>query len=235
MSRYAVYAIPGVDEGAEAEAIRLRDAVEAWYRRDELQELTIDARRYGFHATLVAPIRLADGRTEAQLRTAADVFAAARPPLVIPGVRPATIGHFRALVPQGDHEGGEYEGGDHEALHALAAAAVQEFDDFRAPLDESDIRRRRPERFTPRQRELFERWGYPYVLDEFRFHLTLTDPVPPERADEIDSALEEHFAAIVGIDVPLTAIAISVEPTPGAPFELLSVHPFADRSALETA
>lgn len=220
-----MYAVPGADEGDAAEAIRLRAAVDAWYVRDELQGLTIAARRYGFHATLKAPLHLAMGRTEDELRAAADAFAAGRTPVVISGLRPAAIGGFRALLP----------GGDQGGLNALASAALREFEDFRAPLDEADVRRRRPERLTRRQRELFERWGYPYVLDEFRFHLTLTDPVPAERAAGVDAALEEHFAGVAGVDVPLTAIAISVEPEPGASFEILSVHPFANRSSLETA
>lgn len=225
MRRYAVYAIPGADDGDNAAAIRLRAAVEDWYVRDELQGLTIDARRYGFHATLKAPMRLAAGRTAAELCAAAAAFAAARETVMIQSPRPAAIGGFRALVPHGGQA----------SLDALAAAALHEFDTFRAPLDEATIRRRRPERLTPRQRELFERWGYPYVLDEFLFHITLTDPVPADLSAGIDTALEDHFAGIAGVDVPLTGIAIKVEPEPGAPFEILSIHPFAGRPALETA
>lgn len=223
MRRYGVFAIPGAEEDDAIEAIRLRAAVEAWYGRAELQDVTIDARRYGFHATLKAPIRLSAGRTEGELLEAADAFSAARAPVVIPGLRPAAIGGFRALLP----------GGDLDELDAFAADAVREFEQFRAPLNDADLRRRRPERFTRRQRELFERWGYPFVLDEFRFHFTLTDSLPAERTVEIDAALQEHFEGVVGVDVLLTSIAISVEPAPGAPFEILSLHPFATRSALE--
>lgn len=225
MTRYAVYAIPGAAEGDAREAIRLRDTVETWYARDDVQDITVDARRYGFHATLKAPFRLAAGRTETELRAAADAFAAERAPVVIPAPRPAELGGFRALLPVGDESG----------LNALAASAVRAFEVFRAPLDDLDVRRRRPEQLTRRQRELFERWGYPYAFDEFRFHLTLTDSVPAARAAAIDAALDEHFADVAGIDVPLTAIAISVEPEPGASFTTLSVHPFATRTAQEIA
>ena len=225
MRRYAVYAVPGADDGDAAEAVKLRAAVEDWYGRDVVQGLTVDARRYGFHATLKAPMRLAAGRSEAELLAAAAAFAAAREIVMIRSPRPTAIGGFRALVP-----GGELDG-----LEALAAAALKEFEPFRAPLDEATVRRRHPERLSPHQRELFERWGYPYVLDEILFHFTLTDPVPVERAAEVDAAIEQHFAGVVGVDVPLTGIVISVEPEPGAPFEILSVHPFADRPALETA
>lgn len=224
MTRYAVYAVPGARDGDATEAVRLRATAEAWFARREVQDLTTDARRYGFHATLKAPMRLADGRTEAELCAAADAFAASRTTLVIPAPLATTIGAFRAFVPSPGREA---------ELTKLAAETVQAFDDFRAPLSAADIARRRPERLTPRQRELFERWGYPYVFDEFRFHLTLTDAVPDDRGADIDAALEAHFTQVSGVDVPLTAIALCVEPAPGAAFELLSVHPFALRSPRE--
>ncbi|POH73131.1 DUF1045 domain-containing protein [Arthrobacter glacialis] len=224
MKRYAVYAVPGINKEEVAEAIRLRTAVDDWYGRQEFHDLTQDARRYGFHATLKAPIHLAAGRTEAQLCAAADAFAAGRGPVVISALRPAAIGGFRALVP----------GRDPEDLDVLAADALWTFEDFRAPLTQGDIRRRRPENLEQRERELFERWGYPYVLDKYLFHFTLTDHVPLERTAEIDVAIKDHFDGVSGVDVPLTAVVISVEPAPGAAFEVLSVHPFAEQAALET-
>ncbi|WP_345750674.1 DUF1045 domain-containing protein [Microbacterium rhizophilus] len=235
MTRYAVYALPGAlaidpirpSSAASSgtlgqlpdapEAVRLREVVEAWYAREEFRDLTVDARRYGFHATLKAPFRLADGRSEAELREAAGAFAAARGSVTIAAPRPAALDRFRALLPTGDQS----------ELDALAADAVREFDGFRAAPNADEIGRRRPERLAPRERELLERWGYPYVLDRFRFHMTLTDPVPADRAAEVDAALESHFAAVSGVDVPLRSIALFVEPEPGDPFEILSVHPFA--------
>lgn len=225
MRRYAIYAIPGANEDDVEEAVSLRAAVETWHARGDLHDLTINARRYGFHATLKAPMRLAAGCTEAELCAAADIFAAQQTPVAIPWLRAAAIGSFRALSP----------GGDRSELNALAAAALREFDHFRAPVDSTDIRQRHPERLTPNQRGLSERWGYPFVLDEFLFHFTLTDAVPAERIFAVDAMIEEHFSAIVGTDVRLTSIAISVEPEPGSSFEILSVHPFTERSALETA
>ncbi|GAA3648998.1 DUF1045 domain-containing protein [Microbacterium marinilacus] len=217
MTRYAVYALPGALGDADApEALRLRAAAEEWYAREEFRDLTAGARRYGFHATLKAPFRLADGTTEAGLRSAADAFAAERAPVTIAAPRVEALGSFRALRP----------GGDESAIDALAADAVRAFDGFRAAPSPAETARRRPDRMTPRQRELFERWGYPYVLDEFRFHLTLTDPVPVDRAARVDAALADEFAGVAGADVPLLSVALFVEPEPGAPFEVHSVHPF---------
>jgi hypothetical protein len=223
--RYAVYAVPGADASDAAEAVALYAAVQAWYGRAELQGLTVDARRYGFHATLVAPFRLAGQHSEAELLAAIAAFAGRTAPVVIPAIRPAAMGGFRALVP----------GGEAGPLNELAASVVREFDRFRAPLTEADVRRRRVDRLTARQRELLDRWGYPFVFDQFEFHLTLTDRVPAERAAAVDAALAQHFAPVTGQDVPLTGLTISVEPQPGAPFEILAVHPFAHSFALETA
>ena len=222
MTRYAVYALPGaLGEAVEPEGAALRAAAEAWFARPDLRDRTVDPRRYGFHGTLKAPFRLAEGRTEEELHAAADAFAAGRDDVVLRSPRVARLGRFRALIAAGDESG----------IATLADDAVRAFEAFRAPLTDAEIARRRPERLTPRQRELFARYGYPYVLDEFRFHLTLTDPVPHEAADELDAALAAHFAAIAGVDVPLRAIALFVERAPGADFEILSVHPFAENSA----
>lgn len=222
MTRYAVYAVPGLlGESDEPAAVSLRNAVEAWYAKPEVHDLTVDARRYGFHATLKAPFRLAGGNSEMELRAAADSFAAARPSVLIPALRLAKLDRFRALLPHGDET----------QLRMLADAAVRSFDDFRAENDDSDILRRRPETLSPRQRELFEKWGYPYVFEEFRFHLTLTDRIPPARAHEVDGAIAAHFAEEGedqnAPDVLLRSIALFVEPEPGAHFDLLSVHPLA--------
>ena len=41
--------------------------------------------------------------------------------------------------------------------------------------------RRRPETLSPRQRELLHRRGYPFVMEEFRFHPRLTGGLPQDR------------------------------------------------------
>lgn len=226
MTRYAVYAVPGLlGESDEPVATSLRSTVESWYAKREFHDLTVDARRYGFHATLKAPFRLVEGRSETDLRTAVDSFAAERPPVLLPALRPVALDDFRALSAHGDET----------QIRMLADAAVLTFDDFRAEPDAADIRRRRPETLSPRQRELFEQWGYPYVFEQFRFHLTLTDRIPPDRAVDVDDALAAHFAVYDeeqhSADVLLRSIALFVEPEPGARFELLSVHPLTAASS----
>lgn len=157
------------------------------------RDLTQDPRKYGFHATLKAPIALADGKTEAELLAACESFAETpRPiPVIIPVVN--SISGFLAVVPAEPSA----------ELERLAADCVSAFDLFRAPLTPQDRARRNPEKLTPRQCDYLGRWGYPYVMEEFRFHMTLTGRLGGERREPVLAMLRERFAA-----VGLTRLAI---------------------------
>jgi len=162
------------------------------------REITHDPRKYGFHATLRAPMALATGRTEAQIIAACELFAdAARP---VPLIRPLvdSIGGFAAVVADKPSED----------LQELAAEAVRAFDFFRAPLTQEDRARRKPETLTARQHEYLERWGYPYVMDEFRFHMTLTGQLAAGRRDDVVAMLQNRFAATGVITMEIDRIAL---------------------------
>jgi len=142
-------------------------------------ELTETPRKYGFHGTLKAPFRLADGTTAQGLDRAVADLAGRTAPVTLDGLKLAALGRFLALVPDGPAEG----------LNRLAATLVTELDTFRAPLTAEDLIRRRATDLPARQREMLERYGYPYVMEEFRFHLTLTGPLDPEAAEATRRAL----------------------------------------------
>ena len=150
------------------------------------RELTHDPRKYGFHGTLKAPHSLAPGKTEAELLAAGEAFARTLRP--IPVIKPVvgSIGGFIAVVPA------ELSA----ELERLAADCVSEFDSFRAPLTAEDRARRNPSMLTARQRENLDRWGYPYVMEDFRFHMTLTGRLPPQRHGPILTMLKAHFSAL---------------------------------------
>jgi putative phosphonate metabolism protein len=150
------------------------------------RELTEDPRRYGFHATLKAPMSLAESRSEAELLAACADFA--RAPRPIPIIRPvvSSISGFIAVTPAEPLD----------ELQQLAADCVSAFDPFRAPLTPQDRARRSPEKLTPRQREYLDRWGYPYVMEEFRFHMTLTGRLDAARRGPILKMLRERFSTI---------------------------------------
>ena len=135
-------------------------------------------------------------------------------------------------------EGGVTEAGvmaEAAELHALADKVVIGFDGFRARPTEVELARRDPASLTPRQRELLQAWGYPYVLDEFRFHLTVTDRIPAVRQSTVQRTLTDWFAASLGATVPVDAVALFTEAEPGAPFVLQAVYPLRAAGTAGTA
>jgi putative phosphonate metabolism protein len=150
------------------------------------RDLTREPRKYGFHATLKAPLSLAPGKSESELVAACESFAAK--PRPIPVIRPVinSISGFIAVVPaQPSAE-----------LERLAADCVSDFDSFRAPLTAEDRARRNPSALTPRQCDHLDRWGYPYVMEDFRFHMTLTGRLDAARHDPVLAMLRNRFSTI---------------------------------------
>jgi putative phosphonate metabolism protein len=150
------------------------------------RELTRDPRKYGFHGTLKAPMVLADDRDESELLIACADFASLprSTPVITPVVQ--SISGFLAVVPTEPSPD----------LLQFAADCVVAFDDFRAPLTADDRARRNPSNLTARQCENLDRWGYPYVMDEFRFHMTLTGRIDPTRREPIRAMLQNSFAQL---------------------------------------
>lgn len=150
-------------------------------------ELTEAPRKYGFHGTVKPPFRLAAGQTPEALHRAASDLCARLAPIRLDGLALHRLGGFVALVPQGDQG----------RLAEVAGRVVAELDDFRAPPDAAEIARRRPERLTDRQRDNLTRWGYPYVMEEFQFHLTLTGDLPGDEAAQVAAVLAPLFHPVL--------------------------------------
>ncbi len=184
---------------------------------DELRQLTEDPRRYGFHATLKAPFSLKDGCSEADLLAAMAEFCAHHTAFAIPSVMVGRLGPFFALVP-------EYL---HPPLQDFAADVVETFEPFRAPLSEADIARRNPDRLNERQRQNLLTWGYHHVFEDFRFHMTLTGPVPEERAEAMARVLESRFAPFNRRPLAIDSLTLFIEPERGAPLLVHSRQPLS--------
>ena len=195
--RYAIYFAAGADSvlshfGAELLGYDVYTGDEMPFPADasrvapDWRDVTADPRKYGFHGTLKAPMALAPGRTEAELVAACAAFAGKARPM--PSIRPVvdSISGFIAVIPT------EPVG----TLQQLAADCVREFDDFRAPMTAEDRARRKPDKLTERQRDYLDRWGYPYVMEEFRFHMTLTGRLDAERRGPILEMLRARFSAL---------------------------------------
>ena len=183
------------------------------------RELTTEPRRYGFHATLKAPFRMKEGVSVNELFQAVARLAGALAPFEVGPLGVSTIAagpnrEFVALTPiEPSHE-----------LARLENAVVRSLDRFRAPLTDGERLRRDPARLTPRQRDTFETWGYPFALDEFRPHFTLTNAVAD--AATIAAALAREFARRVARPL-LTADALVLFAQDGADRDFTILRRFA--------
>lgn len=178
-----------------------------------LQRLTAAPRRYGWHATLKAPFALAAGVTLAQLHDAVQMLARQLQPFTLPALQLTQLDDFLALVPAGDNR----------AIETVAAACVTQLHALAAPLSPAELQRRRAAGLTPEEDALLLRWGYPFVLARFRFHLSLTGSLQNESAAVVQAlqrAAEQRFGHLP--PCRFDTLALFAEPTPGADFVLLA-------------
>jgi len=231
-SRYAVYAVPDPQSPLFLRASRWLgwDSVAAAAATfPEVRELenpgaldielmTRTPRKYGFHGTMKPPMRLADGYDEATLLAKAGKLAAGLAPVSIPGMQVSVIGGFLALVPMEPDAG----------LAELAGNVVSALDEFRQPANEAELERRRAAGLSVRQDQLLCEWGYPYVFDEFRFHMTLSGRLDADRAAMAQAMLEEWIAPVVPAPFILDRLAIMGEAADGR-FRLVTWLPLGSR------
>lgn len=225
--RYAIYWAPergsrlaafgagllGWDVETSSDAPRLRiDGLPA-----PVEELTAAPRRYGFHGTLKPPFRLAEGRKRTGLERATATLASDLTAFDAPPLELHDRFGFPALSPDAPCA----------ELDALAARCVTELDTFRAPPSETELARRRAAGLSDRQEAHLLRWGYPYVLDEFRFHLTLAGMLLPEIAKGFATAINPHLTGVVGAPWRVREICLFGDPGGGEPFHLLRRFPFS--------
>jgi putative phosphonate metabolism protein len=176
--------------------------------------ITEEPRVYGFHATLKPPFALAEGATVDHLIDTCRVFAAK--PRAIPVIMPKidAVGSFLAVVPEVASA----------ELQQLAADCVRDFDGLRAPLTESDRARRKPQALTAQQRDYLERWGYPYVMDDFRFHMTLTGRLSEPRRAALLAQLRQRFAELALDHCAIDRIVLCQQQD-RAPFRVIGEFP----------
>jgi putative phosphonate metabolism protein len=196
--RYAIYFVPAAD----SDLYRFGSAMLGYdaYTGDDVpmpaelgldpqtwRKLTDDPRRYGFHATLKAPFRLPEGRDEAQLAQVFFDFARRGHAAISIAPEIRLLGSFTAVVPREPSA----------ELAALADRCTTEFDAFRAPTPAAE-RARRATGLTERQLGHLDRWGYPYVFADWRFHMTLTGRLPLDEQDVMLGVLCRRFACAYG-------------------------------------
>lgn len=185
---------------------------------ERLAEITASPRHYGFHGTLKAPFALADGRTENELHTAAAEFATTRIGFSVP----LTVGElagFLALLPATPCP----------PLDRLAAHCVRAFQEFRAPPDAAELERRRTVGLSPTQEALLATWGYPYVMEEFRFHMTLTGRLDEPERGRVKAILTDRLAPLLAEPLAVDAITLFRQPDRDSPFCEVARYRFSVR------
>jgi putative phosphonate metabolism protein len=232
MPRYAIYYAPeratklwqfgtgvlGTDPETGASVAQI---VPDGFLPDDWQTFTASPRRYGFHATLKAPFALAPGKTEDDLFAAFRAFAETQMPFDASALTPVLSGGYVTLQQrQSDPR-----------LQKLADACVADFDAFRAPLSETDHAQRNHEALTARQKDQLDRWGYPYVFEDFTFHMSLAGPLPKERGPDVLTGLAAGYDKAVRDEVfSVRSLAIFSEPAPGRPFRLALRAPLGGKA-----
>ena len=219
--RFAIYYAPSAASslweraatwlGRDAADGNMFDGAVAGIDRARLLNLTQSANLYGFHATLKAPMALAEDMSEAELRVQLADFASRHQPIDLGRPRITSHGGFLALMVERN-----------EALQDFAAHVVEDFDLFRAPLALKDRAARISKGLTERQVELLDGYGYPYVFEEFRFHMTLTDRLAPDDEAEVLGAALTWFGPVLDESLVLDRLSLFHEPDTGQPFRRIA-------------
>lgn len=226
-ARYAIYFAPPRHSAwwRFGSAWLMRDAIAdtrvappavCGFEAGEIEHIVRAPRVYGFHATLKAPFRLAAGYCARDVylqaaNLAATLKAAALPPLQLMQIGGFVALGFTANVPE---------------CGAIAAQCVAGFDNLRARADAAELARRHAAGLTPRQAQLLAAWGYPYVFDTFRFHLTLTGRLPPAQCARVTDALSPLVDALQAQPLVFDALNVFEQPAHGAPFVLTRRYAF---------
>lgn len=169
----------------------------------DIATMTKRPRKYGLHATLKPPMALAQGRTEAELIRAVEHIAKTLTALHFDRLNVSRLGRFLALTAVGETD----------ALDSLAAHLVETLDPFRAPSTVEELARRRQKPLTPSQEQNLVQWGYPNVMKDFRFHITLTGPL--KDASAMLPIVAAHFAPVLPTPFVIDHLTVAGEDAAG--------------------
>lgn len=220
-ARYAIFWLPPADSalarfgrewfGLCPEAGEVNAPERFGLPADLAAEAIARPRRYALHGTIVAPFRPAEGLNAATISKELRRFCARRAVLRTGPLRLARLTRHLALVPESGTA----------ALDWLAADCVTHFHRFRAPTTPEDIARYTAERYTLRQQENARQFGYPFVLSDFRFHVTLAGPLTGEQLDHVEPALAAQLDGVIGAPLEIGSLCLLGEPDQAAPFRLI--------------
>lgn len=225
-ARYALYFSPDDNSplglfgnkilGRNSKSQRADDAVSNFSDQRRWKSLTKKPSHYGFHATLKAPFELAAGSSPVQLKQACQQLANKLAPIELTGLAPGLISDFAALSLSLQPD----------ALAALARTCVEALEPFRAPISEQDIQRRLHQPMSERQLFQLKHYGYPYIFDDFQFHMTLSDKLGDGDTDYLQW-LEHEYTQMVTSTPVLDQIALYSQIDRASAFVLVEAYRLA--------
>jgi hypothetical protein len=208
--RYAVYFCPAPESHLERFGRDWLSTVSIpGIPEERFRVLLKDVRRYGWHATLGAPFELAQGAEYEELREKVAQIAQSVHPFHLP-LHLDRLNGFIALRPSADEA----------HISALAERCVHDLTTLRAPVSETAWQHRAGS-LDERECALFKAFGYPYVLERFRFHMTLSAPATHDEERALRDYLSQKVAD--ASNAHIDALTICCEKEPGAEFENVAV------------
>jgi hypothetical protein len=136
-------------------------------------------------------------------------FCACRRRLVTGKLQLHRFPRFLALVPESETA----------ELDWLADSCVTYFDHFRSPITPEDRARRGD--MTSAEAALFEQFGYNFIFNNFKFHITLAGPLDEPELDALQPALATAVAPLCEKPFAVEDLCLFGDPGEGAPFQLV--------------
>ena len=216
-ARYAVYVVPQGDLGAAGAAWLGWDVDEGGEVAQadgldlDLPALTQAPRKYGFHGTVMAPFQMREGATLEELRRAFAQLGKKIGAVRCGDLEVVALGRFVALIPQSGAAD----------LRDMAAQVVEGLDQWRAPLPAAEFERRNRPGLSDVQRGYLQRWGYPHVMEAYRFHMTLTGRIPKAEVERVVQGARDYFAPLLADPMRIDDLAL-VGQRPDGRFEVIA-------------
>ncbi len=145
----------------------------------KFSSLVLTPKQYGFHGTIKAPFKLKNEYTYNDLENKVREISKQIHSFYFDQLIIKKLGNFIGLIPTNNLK-----------VNAVSNKFVEELDYLRDELSESEIKKRKPHKLTSNQKQMLFKWGYPYVFDEFKFHLTLTSKLNVVEIDDVLRSLQ---------------------------------------------
>jgi hypothetical protein len=175
-----------------------------------MRSLLKEPSRYGLHATIKAPFRLNLNVDLDELKSRTQEIALQYEPFEL-DLSLERLKNFFALTPVRDVH----------LINQLAKHVVRDLDRFRLPLNEQDIAKRRLLGLSPHEDQMLLKWGYPYVMESFRFHISLTgrlDMLDEGEENKVREAILKRLESLSKHPFIMDSLCLFEEPSSGADF-----------------